>query len=274
MKSNRPWAPSGRRTIGGLALVLLSVMAASGCTSRAAMQRMQEQIDYLEASQRRVERDIIRMDSLVTGAADESRRTRAEVATTLDDLREDSRITRESIDELRRAIDRHPPQIVYRSTEPSPGEGEESTTGSASPSDAADINPSQLYENAFLDVRKGNYELAIAQFRDILQYFGDTEYAPNARYWIGECWYSLAGTASGGTAEGYYDSSIVEFEYLIANHSESDRVPTSLYKLGRCYEELGRTRRACNYYDRLINEFPKALEIPPAKSRRDALDCR
>lgn len=251
--------------------VALLILATAGCSSRAAMQRMHDQLDYLEASQRRMERDMMRLDSLTTVSSSESRRTRAEVSTTLEDLQRDTQAMRESVDELRRSIERRPARVVYRDVEPTVTGTETDSSVSA---EGPDIDPSQLYENAFLDVRKGNYELAIDQFRDVLEYFGDTDYAPNARYWIGECWYSLAGTSGADGADAYYDSAIVEFEILISNHTESDRVPTALYKLGRCYEELNRPRRACAFYGRLIEDHPRALEVPPAESRRDALDCR
>lgn len=262
------------RTAGQVLVVGLTALLAAGCVSRAAMQRMQDQLDYLEASQRRMERDMIRIDSLATESAGESRRTRAEVTTSLEEFQDGTRTMRESIDELRRAMERRPPQIVYRP--PAPAD----TTPGGSEGDAAelrepppDIDPSQLYENAFLDVRKGNYELAIDQFRDILTFFGNTEYAPNARYWIGECWYSLAGAARGEDQEARYDSAIVEFEYLVSNHPESDRVPTALYKLGRCYEELNRPRRACSYYGQVMEDYAKSLEAKPAQGRFEALGC-
>ena len=237
---------------------------------------MGEQLDYLEASQRRMERDLIRIDSLTTEANSESRRTRAEVTTTLEEFQDGTRTMRESIEELRRTMERRPPRVVYRDRPVDTSSSDEETAlghndGEADTGPPPDIDPSRLYESAFLDVRKGNYELAIDQFRDVLTYFGDTEYAPNARYWIGECWYSLAGTASGLEKEEQYDSAIVEFEYLVSNHPASNRVPTALYKLGRCFEEMRRPRRARSYYDRVVGEFPKSLEAKPAQGRLDDL---
>ncbi|MCH8992362.1 MAG: tetratricopeptide repeat protein [Acidobacteria bacterium] len=261
-------------TGGGLSLSLITLLllTTGGCVSRSAMQRMQDQLDYLEASQRRMERDLIHVDSLTGVAAVESRRTRAEVTTTLGEFQDEARAMRESIDELRRSVERRPRQVVYRSSVVPDTASADSEAGTDDFAETPpDIDPSQLYENAFLDVRKGNYELAIDQFRDVLTYFGDTEYSPSARYWVGECWYSLAGMATGDEKESFYDSAIVEFEYLVANHPESDRVPTALYKLGRCYEELGRTRRARRYYERVRDEFPKSLEAKPAEGRLENL---
>ena len=230
-------------------LVAALALATAGCVSRAAMQRMQEQIDYLEASQRRIERDVIRVDSLTTESAAESRRTRAEVATSLEEFEGEARTMRESIDELRRTMERRPPQIVYRSPAPAdtvPGDVEGSGGDVAEP--PPDIDPSQLYENAFLDVRKGNYELAIDQFRDILTYFGDTEYAPNARYWIGECHYGLKD----------YERAILNFNEVIEKYPQSVKVPNAYLKLGLSFLEMGKKKEAKIALETLTAKFPKS----------------
>jgi tol-pal system protein YbgF len=245
-----------------LALVAILVLVTAGCVSRAGIRRMGDQLDYLEASQRRMERDLIRLDSLVMESVDAATRTRADVGTSLDEFRDDALAMREALNELRQQIERRPTQVVYQ---PYPT-GSDSLQGVDDPSlpsaPPMDIDPSQLYENAFLDVRKGNYELAIAQFRDVLEYFGRTEYAPNARYWIGECWYSLE----------QYDSAIVEFDILVAGYPSSDRLPTALYKMGRCYEEKGMPRRAREYYERVIDDYSNSLEAKPAQSRLSQIE--
>ncbi len=234
--------------------VLMIGVLVSGCASRAAMKRMGDQLDYLEASQKRMEHDLIRIDSLTTVSTEASRRTRADVASSLDELRGDAQAMREALEELRRMMERRPAAIYQPPVAPT-----DSANGATRPpgSTHPEIDPSQLYENAFLDVRKGNYELAIAQFRDVLEYFAQSEYAPNARYWIGDCWYSLK----------QYDSAIVEFETLVTTSPQSDRMSTALYKLGRCYEEKGLPRKARRYYEQVIRDFPNSLEAKPSQSR-------
>jgi tol-pal system protein YbgF len=248
--------------------VVLALMGPglAGCVSRAAVQRMQEQLDYLEASNKRIERDLVRIDSLSLQSTEDSRKTRADVSTTLEDFKGEVSSMREMIDELRRSVERRPPQVYYQ---PPPQESTSGgTTGSAPPPDA---DPGKMYENAFLDVRKGNYELAIGQLRDLLTYYGQSEYAPNAHYWIGECFYSLAGTGNPDENHIYYDSAVVEFNYLVDRYPDSERIPTALYKLGRCYEELGSSREARRNYERVVADFPKSLEAKPARNRLDQL---
>jgi tol-pal system protein YbgF len=242
-----------------LLLVVALTGLTAGCVSRASMKRMQEQLDYLEVSQKRVEHDLIRIDSLSGQSAEASRRTRADIGASLDEIRTETQAMREAIEEIRRQNERRP-VVTYQ---PPPGPLLDSGAARL-PGDQTrpDIDPSQLYENAFLDVRNGNYELAIAQFRDVLQYFGQSEYAPNARYWIGESWYSLK----------QYDSAVVEFESLVTTYPQSDRISTALYKLGRCYEEKGMANRARRYYQQVIKDHPASLEAKPAQSRLSQIE--
>lgn len=254
-----------RTMIGRMAILAVVGFLATGCVSRAAMQRMQEQLDYLEASNKRMEKDLIRIDSLTIESSANSRLVRADVTTSLEDFRTEVQTMRETIDDLRKSVDRRPPQIVYQQPPTTPSTGAGTTSGSP------DSDPGQMYENAFLDVRKGNYELAIGQLRDLLTYYGQSEYAPNAHYWIGECFYSLAGTGAADEGRHYYDSAVVEFTYLTDNFPQSDRMPTALYKLGRCYEELGDARRARTMYERVVEEYEKSLEAKPARNRLDQM---
>jgi tol-pal system protein YbgF len=190
---------------------------------------------------------------------------RADVTTSLEDFRTEVQTMRETIDDLRKSVDRRPPQVVYQAppTSPSPGAG--------TMSGLSDSDPQQMYENAFHDVRKGNYELAIGQFRDLLTYHAESGYTPDSRYWIGECFYSLAGTGNAEENRHYYDSAIVEFLYLTDNFPTSERMPTALYKLGRCYEELGDVRRSKAMYERVVEDYEKSLEAKPARNRLDQM---
>jgi tol-pal system protein YbgF len=227
------------------------------------MQKMQEQLDYLETSQRRVEKDMMRLDSLVTESSQDARLTRADVSTTLEDFQGEVRGLRESVEDLRKSIDKRPAQIVYQSPPAT------TSTGTPTAPGAEGLDLRRLDSLAFLDVKKGNYELAISQFREILTYFGNSNYAPKAHYWIGESFYSMADPSDAGRL--YYDSAIVSFEYLTEQYPGWERIPTALYKLGRCYEELGRSRLAKRNYERVVAEYPKSLEAKPAQSRLDEL---
>src|SRR5712691_4478273 len=50
-------------------------------------------------------------------------------------------------------------------------------------------NPDQLFAAAYGDYSRGNYDLAISEFRQYVETYPTSEMADNAQYWIGECYY-------------------------------------------------------------------------------------
>jgi len=45
------------------------------------------------------------------------------------------------------------------------------------------------YTNAYRDYKGGKYDLAMQEFNDYLKYFGNTEFAPNVQFYIGDIYY-------------------------------------------------------------------------------------
>src|SRR4029077_865865 len=50
-------------------------------------------------------------------------------------------------------------------------------------------DPKALYDAAYNDYLKGNYDLSAREFQEYLNNFPTTDLADNATYWIGECYY-------------------------------------------------------------------------------------
>jgi len=76
---------------------------------------------------------------------------------------------------------------------PATGGGTATPTSSAAPpanSSAAPSGPAPsadtLYSNGLRDIQSGKYELARAEFQDYLKYYGNTDLASNAQFYIGE----------------------------------------------------------------------------------------
>ncbi|MEE8576053.1 MAG: tol-pal system protein YbgF, partial [candidate division Zixibacteria bacterium] len=119
------------------------------------------------------------------------------------------------------------------------------------------IDCSFTYDEAFILVRRGDYEKAIEGFQNFLTHCQKHENAENAHYWIGECYYSL---------EKYVDAS-AEFEYLLENYKSSVNASRALYKLARSKQELGKTSEAKQMFQKLFDDYPETLEGSQAKER-------
>ena len=119
------------------------------------------------------------------------------------------------------------------------------------------VDPKKLYDAAYLDLTKGNYQLAISGFSQYLQHFPDTPLSDNALYWIGESYY----------AQAQYDKAVIEFQKLLKDYPTGDKVPAALYKIGLSYLELRDRKLGNQFLKRVVDEFPRSPEAKLAKEK-------
>ena len=122
------------------------------------------------------------------------------------------------------------------------------------------LDPDELYNNAYLDFSKGDYQLALQGFRAFLTEFPENDYADNAQYWIAEIYYS----------QQDYFRAIEEFNKIILQYSEGDKVASALLKIGYCHYNQGGTERAEKYLKAVIQHYPETEEARLAESRLSA----
>jgi len=118
-------------------------------------------------------------------------------------------------------------------------------------------DPQALYQTAYNDYLRGNYELSILGFRQYLESFPDTELADNASYWIGECYFS----------QGQYDQAIKEFDNILSSYERSDKVASALLKKAYAYIELGQISRGVDQLRNVIQNYPGTDEANLARQR-------
>ncbi len=129
------------------------------------------------------------------------------------------------------------------------------------PADAAPINPNlspkEVFDMAYADYTKGNYELAIDGFKIYRQQFADSPLADDALYWIGECYFSL----------GKYPEAIEQFNTLIFNYPQGNNVPAAYLKKGMSFVELGKKDEAVSVFKLLISKYPNDEEAKIAQQK-------
>jgi tol-pal system protein YbgF len=128
------------------------------------------------------------------------------------------------------------------------GAGKQEAGGQAAATKAATPpgDPTQMYQAAYLDYTKGNYDMAIQGFREFLKAFPDAEFSGNAQYWVGESLYSL----------GKYEDALAEFDKVVASYPASNKVPGAMLKEGFCYDALKRPKEAKEAYQSLMKKYP------------------
>ena len=89
--------------------------------------------------------------------------------------------------------------------------------------------PLALYKSAYEELRAGRHEEAERGFRDFVRRFPHHDYADNAQYWLGECFYD----------QKRYDKAAPEFRAVLTRWPTGNKAPDAMLKLGFSLLALG-----------------------------------
>jgi len=117
------------------------------------------------------------------------------------------------------------------------------------------MTPTVLYNQAYNDYLRGNYDLAIAGFGDLLKRFPGVSQSAHARYWIGRSYYNKKD----------YRPAIEAYERMIAVHPKNDKVPAALFEVGLAHAALGDAAKAREHLKQVIEKYPQSNEASRAR---------
>ena len=118
-------------------------------------------------------------------------------------------------------------------------------------------DPVQMYQNAYRDYQRSNYDLAVSGFRDFIAHNPSSELVSNATYWIGESLF----------AQKKYQDSIAQFDSVVTKYPKSDKVAAALLKKGYAYLALGERAKGIVQLQYVVHEHPRSHEAALATQR-------
>ncbi|HUE56870.1 MAG TPA: tol-pal system protein YbgF [Candidatus Udaeobacter sp.] len=137
------------------------------------------------------------------------------------------------------------------------------TTGSVSPAGASSVpagpapSADTLYSNGLRDIRSGKYDLARSEFQDYLKYYGETDLASNAQFYLGEIAYS----------QKNYDQAIGEYDKVLTNYPKSFKLAPARLKKGMALVELGQKTSGVRELREVVKRYPGTEEDRQARAR-------
>lgn len=143
------------------------------------------------------------------------------------------------LDEIRQALKVLPPGGLPSSEGAVPGAG-------TLPAPPPGASPTEIYLQAFGAYTAGQLEQAAAGFESFLNTFPGNDYAGNAHYWLGECYF----------AQKQFDRAVQEFELVAERHADGGRAPDALLKSAAAWLQLGYKDRAQEAISTLRRRFP------------------
>jgi len=129
------------------------------------------------------------------------------------------------------------------------------TAGGAasSPAPSADT----LYSNGLRDITSGKYDLAHSEFQDYLKYYGDTDLASNAQFYLGEISFK----------QKQYGDAVAAYEKVLTNYPKSFKLAPARLRKGMALIELGQKNNAVREFREVVRRYPGTEEDRQARAK-------
>jgi tol-pal system protein YbgF len=132
---------------------------------------------------------------------------------------------------------------------PASGGGDSSNSGAAASAvaDTPTISAQDLYANANRDRGSKKYDLALQEYQQYLKWYGNTDLAANAQYYIGDI----------HSRQKDYETAVRDFDMVLEKYSENNKTPDALYSKGLALKSLSRLTESHSEFLELIKRYPR-----------------
>ena len=131
-----------------------------------------------------------------------------------------------------------------------PAAGNQAAANSAPPPDA-------LYNNALRDYNAGKYDLSSQEFGDYLKYYGTTDLAGNAQFYLADIEYR----------QGNFDAAVKDYDKVLEQYPGGSKAAAAQLKKGYALLELGQREAGVRELNSLIARYPRSIEASQARDR-------
>lgn len=140
-----------------------------------------------------------------------------------------------------------------------PSTGPPSASGTPAPGEppmaspmasATPPNSNVLYSNGLRDINGKHYDLAGQEFQDYLKYYGDTDLASNAQFYLGEIAFM----------QNQFQTALDAYNKVIENYPKSFKTASARMRKGFCLAELGQKAAAIRELRTVVRQYPGTEE--------------
>jgi tol-pal system protein YbgF len=149
------------------------------------------------------------------------------------------------------------PGTVPTSTSPSGSSAQPTGAPAAAASNSPAPSADTLYSNGLRDITSGKYDLARSEFQDYLKFYGDTDLASNAQFYLGEIAYS----------QRQYSQAVAEYDKVLTNYPKSFKLAPARLKKGMALIELGQKSSGVKELREVVKRYPGTEEERRARAR-------
>jgi len=138
---------------------------------------------------------------------------------------------------------------------PGPGSG-----AGAPPSGASSMPPASadvLYSNGLRDINGKHYDLAAQEFQDYLKYYGETDLASNAQFYLGEIAFM----------QNQFQQALESYNKVVENYPKSFKTASARMRKGFCLAELGQKAAAIRELRTVVRQYPGTDEAKRSSAK-------
>src|SRR5580658_5146035 len=125
--------------------------------------------------------------------------------------------------------------------------------GGTPPAPSADM----LYSNGLRDITSGKYDLSRQEFQDYLKYYGDTDLASNAQFYLGEIAYH----------QKQYQDAVSEYDKVLTVYPKSFKLAPAHLKKGLALIEIGQKTSGERELREVVRRYPGTEEERRARAK-------
>lgn len=114
-----------------------------------------------------------------------------------------------------------------------------------------------LYQNALRDYNSGKYDLSSQEFGDYLKYYGTTDRAGDAQYYVADIEYR----------QGNFETAAKDYDKVLEQYPGGAKAPAAQLKKGYALLELGQREAGVRELNSLIARYPRSPEAAQARER-------
>jgi tol-pal system protein YbgF len=129
---------------------------------------------------------------------------------------------------------------------------------------AVPSDPARAYRAAYDELRRGHHDAAAAQFRAFLRRWPEHDYADNAAYWLGECYYDRRAFAEAKGA----------FAEVVSRYPTGNKAPDAMVKLALSLIALGEVKKGKELLTQVPEAYPRTEAARVASARLAELSER
>jgi tol-pal system protein YbgF len=268
--------------------VAAGTLLASGCISTSDFEAAQRQIGELQEELASIKRtasskeEVQNVNQRIAEQTEQLLRSNATLVAKVAEIESRLQNTQGSVEETTHRLDQFAQQLARSQRDlddlralvgllqqqPAASPAPAGATAPASPGTApsggqvtvpapVSADPNEIYQAAYRDYQRGNYDLAIEGFRDFLTTNKIADLADNAEYWIGESLFS----------QKKYREAIEQFDTVVSQYPKSDKVPGALLKKGYAYISIGERAQGIVQLQYVVHEHPKSQEAGLARQK-------